>query len=139
MGESDLRSGRFTFTAGTDGATPEAGYAGMNADDGMPRVCLHQLEVLCTYADPNYGFLWFWCRHNSFSQPSEVLQRMRDEFICDLIAGRSLWPYVWAITRSAFGLPYQGPGASACASLAVTRGMASDASAGSSGDGEPLS
>mmetsp|Transcript_1140 Transcript_1140/g.3149 ORF Transcript_1140/g.3149 Transcript_1140/m.3149 type:complete len:729 (-) Transcript_1140:4-2190(-) len=104
--ESELQSGRFAFTASTGGSPPD-GFPKGEVDDGMPRVCLQQLEVLCTYADPNYGFLWFWCRHNALSQPSEVLHRMRGEIISDLL-GRALWSYVWAITRSVFGLPAGG-------------------------------
>jgi hypothetical protein len=64
---------------------------------------LAQLETLCAYADPNYGFLWFWCRQGSMSSPREVLQKMHEELVKDLLSGGTLWSYVWAVARGIFG------------------------------------
>lgn len=67
------------------------------AMEGAPPVALNQLEVLCSYADPNYGFLWFWCRGNSLSTPREVMHRMAEELRRDFLCGRTLRVYVWAL------------------------------------------
>ncbi|CAJ1385642.1 unnamed protein product [Effrenium voratum] len=64
--------------------------------EGAPPVALNRLEILCSYADPNYGFLWFWCRSSSLSTPREVMERMAEEILRDFLRG-SLRVYVWAL------------------------------------------
>merc|ERR1719476_646786 len=92
------------FPSSVVGSAVAAGTCPL-VEEGMPRICLQRLDVLCTYADPNYGFLWFWCRKTGLSQPREVLQQMHEEIAQDLTAGGALWPYAWAIARRAFKLP----------------------------------
>ena len=65
--------------------------------EGAPPVALNHLEILCSYADPNYGFLWFWCRRSSLSSPGEVMQRMSEEIRRDFLNAGALRVYVWAL------------------------------------------
>mmetsp|Transcript_36067 Transcript_36067/g.92941 ORF Transcript_36067/g.92941 Transcript_36067/m.92941 type:complete len:774 (+) Transcript_36067:25-2346(+) len=112
---AEMRSGRPVLSASSgkeDGAmhrngAKEAWTQDRNGSEsgGMPCFQLSQLELLCTYADPNYGFLWFWCRDSFLSTPREVLCRMHQEVGSDLVAGGTLWAYAWAIARGVFGLP----------------------------------
>eukprot|EP00747_Dinoflagellata_sp_TGD_P103644 gnl/TRDRNA2_/TRDRNA2_169021_c0_seq2.p1 gnl/TRDRNA2_/TRDRNA2_169021_c0~~gnl/TRDRNA2_/TRDRNA2_169021_c0_seq2.p1 ORF type:complete len:801 (-),score=144.78 gnl/TRDRNA2_/TRDRNA2_169021_c0_seq2:122-2524(-) len=101
----ELMAGRFKFDE--RGEKAKNGGAGDAMVDGAgfaaPYVPLRQLEVLCAYADPNYGFLWFWCRQSSLSTPREVLQQMREEISSDLASGGGLWCYVWAIVCRLLG------------------------------------
>eukprot|EP00931_Biecheleriopsis_adriatica_P115000 TRINITY_DN9085_c0_g1_i1.p1 TRINITY_DN9085_c0_g1~~TRINITY_DN9085_c0_g1_i1.p1 ORF type:complete len:781 (-),score=170.88 TRINITY_DN9085_c0_g1_i1:216-2558(-) len=69
----------------------------------MPALALNRLEVLCSYADPNYGFLWFWCRQSSLSSPREVMQQMAEELRRDFLRGGTLRPYIWALTCQVLG------------------------------------
>lgn len=70
---------------------------GVDGIEGAPPVALNQLEILCSYADPNYGFLWFWCRRSSLSSPGEVMQRMAEEIRSDFLKAGALRVYVWAL------------------------------------------
>mmetsp|Transcript_61677 Transcript_61677/g.133606 ORF Transcript_61677/g.133606 Transcript_61677/m.133606 type:complete len:731 (-) Transcript_61677:204-2396(-) len=97
---AELKAGRFGFSPGMVGDSEDAVE---DASDGAPRLRLSQLDMLCTYADPNYGFLWFWCRQTALTSPREVLQRMREVVSKDL-AGSALWTYVWAIACEIFSL-----------------------------------
>jgi len=107
---AELRAGRLRLGAGEGGAAAaEAegaeGNGGRRAGDtGAPSLQLGQLEVLCAYADPNYGFQWFWCRQSALSTPREVILRMREEVSSDLVARGALWAYAWAVARDVFGL-----------------------------------
>lgn len=101
-----------------------------------------QLEMLCTYADPNYGFLWFWCRESPLSVPPEVLRRMRAEVARDLLAGGALWAYAWAIACGVFGLRAddrishgQGSAAEEAAAIAAEGGAMRDPARAGSGVG----
>eukprot|EP00929_Paragymnodinium_shiwhaense_P107890 TRINITY_DN74232_c0_g1_i1.p1 TRINITY_DN74232_c0_g1~~TRINITY_DN74232_c0_g1_i1.p1 ORF type:complete len:879 (-),score=199.25 TRINITY_DN74232_c0_g1_i1:7-2400(-) len=118
-----LRAGSFDFGVGLDAfSSPAEEAAGCLSDGigssssspvpvqeqfstGAPKVCFSQLELLCTYADPNYGLLWFWCRQNPLSTPREVMQEMRRVLSEDLLEGGALWPYAWAIAREVFAVP----------------------------------
>eukprot|EP00445_Apocalathium_hangoei_P044272 CAMPEP_0203989864 /NCGR_PEP_ID=MMETSP0360-20130528/8426_1 /ASSEMBLY_ACC=CAM_ASM_000342 /TAXON_ID=268821 /ORGANISM="Scrippsiella Hangoei, Strain SHTV-5" /LENGTH=754 /DNA_ID=CAMNT_0050929851 /DNA_START=106 /DNA_END=2366 /DNA_ORIENTATION=+ len=93
----ELKGSHFAFSI------PGFGRSEVLADSAEP-LLLEKLEVLCAYADPNYGFLWFWCRESSLSTPLEVLVRMREEVAQDLVSGGALWAYAWAVSCSVFGL-----------------------------------
>lgn len=111
---AELRAGRFAFTAGDpvlDGADadstglPDGISLGDAEGSHRSPLAMWRLEVLCAYADPHYGFLWFWCRDSALSTPREVLQRMHAEVVTDLVAGGTLWAYAWAVACGIFGLP----------------------------------
>lgn len=99
----DIESDTFEFS---DASHVKAALSVASASSltGAPNLQLSHLEVSCAYADPNYGFLWFWCRNSPLSTPREVLQRMRKEVTSDLTAGASLWAYVSAIIKHTFDL-----------------------------------
>jgi len=104
----ELKSGSFNFDEShVNGDTPH-------------------LDVPCTYADPNYGFLWFWCRESARSRPCAVLQRMREEVVCDLTE-TTLWTYVWALACCLFDIRHSATDAAlamqdfATGSLKVSR------------------
>lgn len=121
--EAELQDETFAFSAGTeeddcadpDGDGADEAVVGGDSLDwvglGDPRgpsrtaLSLWRLEMLCAYADPNYGFLWFWCRESSLSSPQEVLARMRGEVADDLWKGGALHAYAWALARGIFRLP----------------------------------
>eukprot|EP00913_Durusdinium_trenchii_P029162 g27338.t1 len=67
--------------------------------EGAPPVALNQLEVLCSYADPNYGFLWFWCRGNSLSTPREARRILRVLRVtgADSDTAQYLWQEAWRV------------------------------------------
>mmetsp|Transcript_56941 Transcript_56941/g.144438 ORF Transcript_56941/g.144438 Transcript_56941/m.144438 type:complete len:770 (+) Transcript_56941:77-2386(+) len=107
----ELKAGSFTFSStnpdlARQGAHPDASASTVvgGIGDGIEPLALERLEVLCAYADPNYGFLWFWCRESSLSTPLEVLIRMREEVAKDLVVGGALWAYAWAVACSVFSL-----------------------------------
>lgn len=101
-----LRHRRFKFTVqrGQDEFADFQDEESEATTDGAPPVALEQLEVLCSYADPNYGFLWFWCRRSSLSAPREVLQRMAEEIRCDLLKAGALRVYLWVLLCQLSGL-----------------------------------
>mmetsp|Transcript_26031 Transcript_26031/g.49856 ORF Transcript_26031/g.49856 Transcript_26031/m.49856 type:complete len:720 (-) Transcript_26031:47-2206(-) len=102
---AELKSADFAFTVGAEvGVAP--GADGDCVGTGLPPFQLSQLEVLCAYADPNYGFLWLWCRQSALSTPKEVLARMTKEVTEDLLVGATRWAYAWAVACSLFGLGY---------------------------------
>jgi len=102
---AELKSADFAFTVGAEvGVAP--GADGDCVGTGLPPFQLSQLEVLCAYADPNYGFLWLWCRQSALSTPTEVLARMTKEVTEDLLVGATRWAYAWAVACSLFGLGY---------------------------------
>ncbi|CAK0856850.1 unnamed protein product, partial [Prorocentrum cordatum] len=72
----ELRLGRLDFSATSAADLCHDGSAGEGG--GAPSLRLAELEVQCAYADPNYGFLWFWCRQGSLSAPADVLSCMRE-------------------------------------------------------------
>lgn len=123
--DSQLRSGTFSLRYESPVDTALCGQEEKEeaSANGAPRVHLPLLEVFCSYADPNYGFLWFWCRESSLSSPREVLTRMHEEFLSDLVHGGALWPYVWAITCQVFGIrcPKQGSEDYTAAAAAAAR------------------
>jgi len=110
----DLRSeaGQFEFdssiieehTSGLLG-DPDSETSQPRAEEGHGETqrLLRRLEVICTYADPNYGFLWFWCRRNALSTPQEVLAKMHAEVVRDLLSG-AMWAYAWAVACGVFQL-----------------------------------
>lgn len=81
---------------------------GVDGIEGAPPVALNHLEILCSYADPNYGFLWFWCRRSSLSSPGEVMQRMAEEIRSDFLKAGALRVYVWALICQVTGEPVTG-------------------------------
>merc|ERR1719468_503295 len=93
---SELSTNCFTFR--------ELGAEDEPADESGLSLSLWRLEVLCAYADPNYGSLWFWCRESSLSTPREVLLQMREEVSRNLLTGGLLWVYTWAVACSVFGI-----------------------------------
>lgn len=125
------------------GSAEERRAAGLvpETEGGAPRVHLGQLDVICGYADPNYGFLWFWCRQASPSSPRDVLHRMRREIAADLLVAGVLWAYAWAIAKQLFGLPPSsccdgagGAGLPAAAESAAAEAADSAAAAASADD-----
>lgn len=98
-----LQAGRFEFRS-TSGNGDPAAESSSHQDSGMPQLHLARLAVLCAYADPNYGFLWFWCRESALSSPNEVLARMREEVSGDLVSGGALAAYALAIAGSILGV-----------------------------------
>jgi len=102
---AELESADFAFTVGAEvGIAPGADYK--NVGTGLPPFELSRLEVLCAYADPNYGFLWLWCRQSALSTPNEVLAQMTKEVSRDLLVGATRWAYAWAIACGLFGLDH---------------------------------
>lgn len=98
----ELEKGCFSFIAPSTTAAPVAAQG----TDGEPiPINLQQLHVLCAYADPNYGYLWFWCRKGALRSPREVLEKMHEEISNDLLSGGALWTYTSAVACCAFGLP----------------------------------
>jgi len=91
-----MRSGSFSFKA--------EGKPSIQEDKEGQLVPLEQLDMLCAYADPNYGFLWFWNRQSNLSSPREVMQKMHQEIISDLVDGGALNTYLWALACGVFGL-----------------------------------
>mmetsp|Transcript_20983 Transcript_20983/g.37890 ORF Transcript_20983/g.37890 Transcript_20983/m.37890 type:complete len:1660 (-) Transcript_20983:315-5294(-) len=57
------------------------------------------LELSCSNADPNYGLLWFHCRHSPTDTARVVLLRARDIISSDLM--KSAHIYIAAILRRA--------------------------------------
>lgn len=104
--EDELKGGRFAFSSASNVIMTTAGDSngGVQCGDGAPNLQLSHLEVLCAYADPNYGFLWFWCRKSALSTPREVLLRMHEKVSSDLTTGGTLWAYISAIANGVFGL-----------------------------------
>jgi len=99
--QGELQAGNFAFSVGAgllDSVPAEQKEAGT-----VPRLLLERLDLLCTYADPNYGFLWFWCRDSTASQPKEVLLQMREEVAKDLSSDLTLWTYTSAVAASVTG------------------------------------
>jgi la-related protein 1 len=92
----ELAGGSFHFSNAT--ATDK------DKDAEMPAVQMDKLDVLCEYADPNYGFLWFWSRQGALSSPREVLRKMHEDIMDELLNGGSLWAYTWAVACGVFGL-----------------------------------
>merc|ERR1712079_870159 len=93
---AELKSADFAFTVGVEvGVAP--GADGDCVGTGLPPFQLSQLEVLCSYADPNYGSLWLWCQQSALSTPKEVLARMTKEVTEDLLVGATRWAYAWAV------------------------------------------
>jgi len=102
---AELKNADFAFTVGAEvGIAP--GADGDSIGTGLPPFELSRLEVLCAYADPNYGFLWLWCRQSALSTPNEVLSQMTKEVTADLLVDATRWAYAWAIARDLFGLDY---------------------------------
>jgi len=97
----ELESGEFGFTVGA--GLLDSLPAGQQEAGSVPRLQLDRLDMLCTYADPNYGFLWFWCRESTASQPKEVLLQMREEVARDLTRSKTLWTYTSAVASNVFG------------------------------------
>jgi la-related protein 1 len=82
------------------------------------RGSLHRLKDLkrqCINADPNYGSLWFHCKHNNLEGPAEVWRRakrlVRDEacvlqsvYTCapprEALMADQLWTGLWHLNRS---------------------------------------
>merc|ERR1712129_25732 len=118
---AELKSADFAFTVGAEvGIVP--GRPCKDHDSfgtGLPPLQLSRLEVLCAYADPNYGFLWLWCRQSALSMPNEVLSRMTEEVTAELLMGATRWAYAWAIACSLFGLDYSITAAHSIASGAL--------------------
>lgn len=55
------------------------------------------LELRCANADPNYGVLWFHCRHGPTETARKVLARAREQIITDVRANAHL--YIIAMVR----------------------------------------
>jgi len=111
----ELRSDSFSYCDDVDENAAGAPVAEQGCEDSDAcalHVDLPRLEILCGYADPNYGFLWYWCRESELSAPRDVLRRMFQELASDLISGGALWLYAWAVARGVFGLVADEHGAS---------------------------
>jgi len=102
---AELKNADFAFTVNAELAIAP-GADGDSIGTGLPPFQLSRLEVLCAYADPNYGFLWFWCRQSALSTPNEVLAQMTKEVTEDLLVDATRWDYAWAIACGLFSLDY---------------------------------
>lgn len=91
---SELKHRRFMLTVNSTHQD-----VGLDQAEYSPHLALERLEVLCSYADPNYGFLWYWCRQSSLATPREVLQQMSEELRRDLLQRGALKTYLWALIR----------------------------------------
>eukprot|EP00797_Seminavis_robusta_P014299 Sro216_g089500.1 n/a (621) ;mRNA; r:68452-70314 len=70
----------------------EAGYESASVD-------LADLELRCANADPNYGLLWFHCRHGPTDTARKILTRATDKVVSEL---RKFVPiYIVALVRYA--------------------------------------
>lgn len=59
------------------------------------------LALLCANADPNYGFLWFWCREEEEWPATDVLAAMKARVLTDLHDRSVLRQYIAAILKRA--------------------------------------
>jgi hypothetical protein len=58
-----------------------------------------ELELNCSSADPNYGQVWFQCRHSPISTAIEVVNRAKSMLATDVV--RYSYVYIAAIVRRA--------------------------------------
>lgn len=58
-----------------------------------------ELELCCSSADPNYGQVWFQCRHSPIDTACEVINRAKSMLATDIV--RFSHVYVAAIVRRA--------------------------------------
>jgi len=98
-GTSELKHRRFMLTVNSTDWDSASQDQSLDQAEYSPQLALERLEVLCSYADPNYGFLWFWCRQSSLATPREVLQQMAEELRRDLLERGALKTYLWALLR----------------------------------------
>jgi len=103
---AELKRADFDFTVGAEMSIVYA-EDGDSVGTGLPPFHLSRLEVLCAYADPNYGFLWLWCRQSALSTPNEVLAQMTKEVTEDLLIGARRWAYAWAVACGLFGVDFR--------------------------------
>lgn len=58
-----------------------------------------ELELSCSSADPNYGQIWFQCRHSPIDTAIEVVNRAKSMLATDVV--RYSYVYIAAIVRRA--------------------------------------